>query len=500
MNSLSDLLFSVGGDSRRVAVEDETQALTLGGLRKMASAFANLFASIGISHGDRVLFVADNSTRYVAALFGALKVGAVVCPVHPGNGGYRVRHFMRDAGASCIVVDDGGVARVGPEALDVQIIGLDQMRLLSEGSPDCYVEEQDTEGLAAIIYTSGSTGLPLGVRVGHCQALFCVDSIASVLSLHRGDAILCGLPFSFDYGLFQIFLAFRAGARLVVRKGFPVPLSIPRDLFARRVTVFPAVPSLLALLLKSGLLERASLPDLRLITSTGDVLPSEHLLRLEKQLPGTSVLKMYGLTECKRVAIMPPGMGKGREDSVGKPLPGVGVRIEARKGQEAMAGAIGELVVSGPNVMDGYWNQPDATARRFALAPDGVPYLRTGDLFRQDEEGFLYFVARKGRLLKTQGHGVSPVEIENFLSTLPTVVEAAVVGLPCEERGTMVCAAITVDRRSKLDAVQVKKLCARELPDHCIPTRVLLSNTPLPKTVNGKINRKIVRSMVVEIE
>ena len=493
METLGEMVDGAVLGADRIALEDERESLTGAQLRALTEKICASLASMGVGRGDRVLFAAPNSARWVAALLGALKLGAVVCPVHPENGPARLNHYLEDSGAVCVVADRARIAKFEVGNPDIAFFSLDTLKPTAPGRMRRDQCRRAFSDLAAILYTSGSTGTPMGIMIGHRQALFAVEAIKGVLRIGEGDAILCGLPFSFDYGLYQIFLALLSGARLVVRAGFPMPMTIPKDLRDGEITVFPAVPSLLSALLRSSLLERITLPRLRLVTSTGDVLPANHASRLGELLPGAHIVKMYGLTECKRVSIMPPGMGRGREGSVGLPLPGTTVWLEGKKGVPALPGKIGELIVQGPHVMQGYWNNPKATEKRFSRGPDGERVLRTGDLFLRDEEGFLYFVGRKGRMIKTLGNAVSPAQVEDALCSVDGVNEAAVLGLPDADRGNVLCAVVAVDRRSELMEAEVIAHCAGIFPSHCVPRRVWLLHGQLPKNQNGKVHRKMIR-------
>lgn len=494
MESLAELIYSANLPKAGRFIEDEDEAYDAEGFRALALEARDAFRSMGVKEGDRILFAAPNSVRLAAALMGGLLAGAVICPVHPDNGKSRLKFFIDNTGAVATAVDGPCQDKVYASTKLKAVFRLDRFEVRGKARKRRGKNENGTHGLGAVLHTSGSTGVPNGVRVGHSQALFAVKAISQVLSISREDVIYAGLPFSFDYGLFQLFMALHTGARLVIRKDFSLPLAIPRDLHETGATIFPAVPSLIATLLKSRLFGRIKLPWLRLVTSTGDALPRLHWERLTSELPGTEVVRMYGLTECKRVSIMPPGEGKDRPDSVGLPLPGTKAWVEKRRGVPAAAGEVGELLVSGPHVNDGYWMAPEATGKRFWQSEEGHWVLRTGDLFRADEEGYLYFVARKGRMIKTGAQAVSPLEIENLLAGLHSVGEAAVVSIPDEERGSVVCAALAVGANHDLDEEKVRRICAENLAPACVPAHVKFFQGKLPKTENGKIHRKVIRS------
>ena len=209
---------------------------------------------------------------------------------------------------------------------------------------------------------------------------------------------------------------------------------------------------------------------------------------------------MYGLTECKRVSIMPSGMAALKPGSVGLPLPGTSTRVMGSDGRPLPPGQVGELVVLGPHLTDGYWGDEEESGRRFKRDPlTGERLLFTRDLFRQDEDGFLYFMGRKETFIKSRGHRVSPFELETFLIGLEGVHEAAVVGIPNEETGEAIYAFIT-QAGPRVDQEQVViAACRRELRLEFCPARVVVSQTPLPRTENGKLDRQSLRRTAIRL-
>ena len=244
------------------------------------------------------------------------------------------------------------------------------------------------------------------------------------------DIVINVLPLSFDYGLYQLLMVFKFGGTLVLEKGFAYPAAVLKRIEQEKVTGFPGVPTLFAMLLQMDL-SRFDLSSLRYLTNTAAALPVEHIQRLRDCLSLGRLYSMYGLTECKRTLYLPPEELDRRPGSVGIAIPGTEVWIEDEDGNRLGPGEVGELVVRGSHVMQGYWNNPEATARWYR--PGRYPaerLLYTGDLFRMDEDGFFYFVARKDDIIKSRGEKVAPKEVEHVLYQLPGVVEAAVIGVP----------------------------------------------------------------------
>jgi long-chain acyl-CoA synthetase len=209
---------------------------------------------------------------------------------------------------------------------------------------------------------------------------------------------------------------------------------------------------------------------------------------LRRTFPGVAIYSMYGLTECKRVSYLPPDQLAARPTSVGRAIPGTEAWVDDGNGGVAPPGVVGELLVRGGHVMQGYWNAPEATAER--LRPGRWPWervLATSDLFRADAEGYLYFVGRRDDLIKSRGEKVVPREVEDVLHRAAGVAEAAVVGVPDERLGQAVVAHVS---GAAVDAGALRTFCAARLESHMVPARIVLHGGALPRTPNGKVDRR----------
>jgi acyl-CoA synthetase (AMP-forming)/AMP-acid ligase II len=254
-----------------------------------------------------------------------------------------------------------------------------------------------------------------------------------------------------------------------------------------RVTGFPGVPTIFAILLQTDL-SPYDLSNLRYLTNTAAALPPGHILELREKFPEATLYSMYGLTETKRTLYMPPEQLDRRPGSVGIAIPGTEVWIEDESGMHLGPGRVGELVVRGRHVMRGYWGDPETSSERFqAGVIPGERVCYTGDLFRKDEEGFLYFVGRKDDIIKSRGEKVAPKEVENALYDIKGVREAAVIGVPDSVLGEAVKAILVVDG-SDLSERQVMAHCRAHLEDFMVPKYVEFRQS-LPKTSSGKIKK-----------
>jgi acyl-coenzyme A synthetase/AMP-(fatty) acid ligase len=254
-----------------------------------------------------------------------------------------------------------------------------------------------------------------------------------------------------------------------------------------RVTGFAAVPTIYSMLLSMDL-SKMDLSCLRYLTNAAAGLPLEHVKRLRQAFPNTDLYLMHGLTEVARTMYLPPDQVDARPGSSGIPIPGTELWIEDENGQRLGPGEIGELVVRGRNVMRGYWNDPDLSARRFRPGPlPGERVCYSGDLFRMDEEGFFYFVSRKDDMIKTRGEKVAPREVENVIYAITGVREAAVIGVPDLMLGQAVKAFVAAPGATLTES-DVISHCKARLEDFMVP-RAVEFRPELPKTATGKIRK-----------
>jgi long-chain acyl-CoA synthetase len=294
---------------------------------------------------------------------------------------------------------------------------------------------------------------------------------------------------SFDYGLYQVLMAFKVGATLLLEQSFAFPHRVLEAAVRERITGLPIVPSAAAILLQRDM-SRYDLSSLRYITNTAAALPTEHIRRLRELFPKAKIYSMYGLTECKRVSYLPPDQIDIRPTSVGRGMPNEEVYVIDEEGRPVGAGVVGELVVRGSNVMKGYWEDPVETAKR--LRPGAYPWeqvLHTGDLFKTDSEGYLYFVGRQDDIIKSRGEKVSPREVEDVLYLLEGVAEAAVVGIPDPVLGQAIKACIIRREGSSIAESDVLRHCAQRLEDFMMPKMVQFCDH-LPRTTTGKISKR----------
>jgi len=476
--------------------------------RQIDEAAARLGAAMqhrGVRRGDRVAIFLDNSVESVVSVYGTLKIGAVFMPVNALTKTSKLGYMLNDARAACLVTHaalrgiwDEALAR-SPSVRACIVVGGEigesgGDRFLSYGRATAIggmmrIEPAIDQDLASIIYTSGTTGDPKGVMLTHLNMVTAVNSVNGYLGYREDDVILGVLPLAFSYGLYQVLIGFKVGAKVVLEQNFAFPVQVLEVMQRERVTVLPGVPTIFTLLTAMKTLSQYDLRALRLITNAAAALSEEHIGQLRGLFPQASLYSMYGLTECKRVTYLPPDQLEVRPTSVGRGMPNQEVWLVDELGRRLPNGSTGELVIRGSHVMRGYWGKPAETAERLKPGPiPGEMVLYSGDIFRTDSEGYLYFVARKGDIIKSRGEKVSPREVENALHSLPGVLEAAVVGVPDAMLGQAVKAFVVIKSGHRYSDKDIIKHCLTKLENFMVPKHVEFVDS-IPKTDTGKIKR-----------
>jgi long-chain acyl-CoA synthetase len=497
----------------KTALIDGDRRLSYAALADAARRLAGTLQARGVGRGERVLLLLPNGAELVIAILAVLDAGAAFVPVHPQTKPPKLAYLLRDTEAAGLIAH-ASTAPTFTRALAEAGSGLRLLVLAGGGEPPAGVSaltfDDATAGkdrardpgtidldLAAIIYTSGTTGQPKGVMLAHRNMVSATRSVAAYLPLVEDDVIACVLPMCFSYGLYQPLLAANVGATVLIESGFTFPSRVLEDVERERATVLPAVPAIYATLLGLPNLERFDLSRLRLMTNAAAALPVSTLQDVARRFPAVRFFSMYGQTECKRITYLDPDQVAERPASVGRGMPnqelfladGGGQLVRAQAGQ-----ASGELVVRGSHVMMGYWRKPEETAGKLrdGLYP-GEKVLYTGDLFRTDAEGYLYFVARKDDIIKSRGEKVSPREVEDALHELPGVMLAAVIGVPDPLLGEAVKAFIVCAPDATLTAKDVMKHCLARLENYMVPKHVSFVSA-LPMTASGKVNKSELKS------
>jgi long-chain acyl-CoA synthetase len=486
MTSLATLLTeSAAQHPDRPAVRLDDRTLTYTELDDASARLAVLLADRGVRPGGAVGLMLPNTVEFAIIYYAVLRAGAVVVPMNPLLKAREIEYYLTDSGAGLLFATVASAPHTGPGAAAVgaEVIGVDGdfAELFAAFEPDLTPVPRADDDVAVLLYTSGTTGRPKGAELTHANLRHNAAMTATtLLELTPEDVVMGCLPLFHAFGqTCGLNAAVCSGACLTMVSRFDpakVLAAIERD----RVTVFEGVPTMYAALLEHP--DRT--PDtssLRVGISGGAALPVEILRGFEATF-ATPILEGYGLSETSPVAAFNHPHQPRKPGSIGKAVAGVELRLLDDAGADVVPGTVGEIAVRGHNIMRGYRNRPEAT--REAI-PDG--WFRTGDLARQDDEGFYFIVDRKKELIIRGGFNVYPREIEEVLYEHPAVVEAAVVGIPDDRLGEEVGAAVAV--RTEVDPAEIREFVRARVAAYKYPRRVWIV-TELPKGPTGKILRR----------
>ncbi len=476
-----------------------TARFTYADIEALANRVANLLIAVGVGRGERVALLEQNSHRYVAWYYGILKAGAVCVPLNTASDTGMLAHFLADSGARFLMVGPSlerlvtrSNSRLGP----VQVVLSAGIMSLSGDHPiECVTDfgaaspsrpslPLKGSDVAAIVYTSGSTGRPRGATLSHRGLVANTSAIAEYLQLDESDRALQILPFYYVYGKSVLNTHVAVGGSIVIENRFRYPNIALDTLESEGCTGLSGVPSTFAILLNHSNIAERRLQTLRYVTQAGGAL-SPTLLRRLVLACRARVYVMYGATEASaRLSYLPPEDLSDGLGSIGYPLRGVSLRPLREDGSECDVGEVGELVAQGPNIMLGYWNDPEETARVL----DARGY-HTGDLGRVDAKGRLWIVGRKKDMLKAGGHRISPREIEDELLAHPAVHEAAVIGVSDETLGEQIKGFVVFVPGHAVERTELARFLSERLPTYKIPQQWSFVSE-LPKNESGKIMKQ----------
>lgn len=447
----------------RPAVIWDGGALTHRQLHRRAAAFARFLHVAGRGPGDRIALAIDNRWPFVAALLGALKLGATVAPLDP-----RLTREERAA-----VLQD-----LRPAAVAHEVVG-DEADWPTHPAPP---------GPALVLYTSGSTGRPRGALLSHRALAFAIASWAGpVLALEPDDVVLAGLPLSHSLGLNGALLApLLAGAAVVLLERFTAEAALGA-IAAHGVTVFPGVATMFRRCLAAAGPDGGPLRGLRLAAAGAGPCPWD-LVQEWRERTGSRLLRGYGMTELFRPVSHLAADPEDHPDAVGRAVPGVEVRVVDGAGRPRPPGAVGELWIRSPAALDGYLGPPEDTA---AVPGDG--WFRTGDLASVSAAGWVRIEGRLRERILRGGYSVFPAEVEAVLAAHPAVAEAAVVGVPDDELGEEVAAFVALREGATADAAGLLAWCRDRLAAFKYPRKVVIL-PGLPKGPTGKVQKSRLRA------
>ncbi|MDT0466921.1 long-chain-fatty-acid--CoA ligase [Streptomyces gibsoniae] len=471
----------------RPALRLDTQITTYAELDERSARVAALLRAEGVGPGDRVALMLPNVPEFVVLYYGILRAGAIVVPMNPLLKAREIGYQLGDSGAALLfewyqAPGEGaqGAAAAGTRHIVVEPSSL--AGLLSGHEPLTAVTETAGDDVAVLLYTSGTTGRPKGAALTHAGLRHNTEvNTEHVQRMTAQDVVVGCLPLFHIFGqICAMSVAVHSGASLTLIPRFD-PATVLEAIVRDGATVFDGVPTMYAALLQHP--AEVEVPTLRMCLSGGASLPVEVLHGFERRF-GCTVLEGFGMSETSPVVTFNHLDRPRKAGSIGTPIQDVEVRLLDDEGRDVGPGEVGELAVRGPNVMKEYWNLPEATA---AAIPDG--WLRSGDLARQDEDGFLYIVDRKKDMIIRGGYNVYPREIEEVLHEHPAVALAAVVGVRHERLGEEVAAAVVLRKGARAGAEELQQFVKDRVAAYKYPRMVWLVDA-LPTGPTGKILKR----------
>lgn len=444
----------------------------------------------GVRPGDRVGLWLKNCPEFIPALFGSLLAGGVVVPINNFLKPDEVTYILRDADARVLITESalGDALTKLSEALPpLRCVPVEEFGAATAPAPERFTPAPRGESdLAVIIYTSGTTGHPKGAMLTHGNLLHNVESCRQVLAAVDFDRFVLLLPMFHSFMLTVcVLLPLIVGGSIVLIKSLHPPKNILHEILTHQGTVLPAIPQFFRTL--THVPPPPGLP-LRLCISGAAPLPVETLREFNERWP-VPLVEGYGLSEASPVVSMNPLHGIQKPGSIGLPIPDVEVSIQDEEGRHLADGQVGELCVRGGNVMLGYWNKPEETAKAVRGG-----WLLTGDVGYRDAEGYLFITDRKKDMLLVNGINVYPREIEEVLYRFPGIKEAAVVSQPDPRKGEAPVAFVSLNDGAGLDEKGLLQFLRERLADYKVPRRIEVM-AALPRNATGKILKTTLRQL-----
>jgi long-chain acyl-CoA synthetase len=514
------LVDSVANHPDYLAISFNDIHMTYQELNLKVNQFAQALREMGIEKGNRIAFLLVNSPTYVIAFFAVMKLGAIVVNLNVGIQGEELHRCLIQSGAKVVITLDLFAKNIfkvikNTEVRNVilhSVFGLEKHISLEEGVPqpqlfqDVMASAQKfgepeilifPQDVAVIQYTGGSTGVPKAATLTHSNIVASVTQSNTWVGVKGGGnaALLCLIPFFHVFGMSACLLvSVLKGYRMVLIPRFDLMdiLSLMKMLETYKPISFPAVPSIWAAILSlPPESTRTQLASIRVATSGGAPLPA-WVQEKFWELTGRNILEAYGLSEASSATHFTPFPNGGPRGSIGLPLPDTDAKImDLETGQrECEVGEIGELVVKGPQIMQGYWNNKDLTA---SVLQNG--WLYTRDLGRMDQEGTFYLVDRKDDLIISNGFNIYPSQIEEVLEKHPKVKDVAVIGIPNRIKGQSIVAVIVLKEGLEGSKEEFFKYCKANMPDFRLPHTILL-RPEIPKDPAGKILKRVLKQTI----
>lgn len=423
---------------------------------------------------NKIILISQNSLFFITCYLAIIKSGNICVPLNPSIEQDNFKFIEEVTECNLSFVSEKSKSKL---IIKNEVINESNLKELIEknkvNSKDCEDDKSlqepfDENRLAEILFTSGSTGVPKGVMLTHLNLRANTESILSYLKLTSRDSMLLVLPLYYCYGLSVLHTHLKVGASIFLNNSFILLGSVINNLIKYKSTGFAGVPSHFQMLLrKSQTFKNTEFPNLRYVTQAGGKLHEAFIEEFITAFPTVDFFVMYGQTEATaRLTYLPPTSVKSKIGSIGKPIPGVTLKIVDKDGKSVDVGEIGEIIVKGKNIMKGYFNDVVGTSETLKNG-----WLYTGDLGKTDEEGFVYLTARKKGIIKIGGERISPKEIEEVIVSIPEVIDSTVIAIYDELLGEAIKAIVVVNENSDHDDLRNKivNLCKQKLASNKTP-------------------------------
>jgi amino acid adenylation domain-containing protein len=499
----------------QLAVEEADGAsINYRDLAALADRLHGWLHAAGVRPGDRVGIYLRKSIDAVASIFGILQCGAAYVPIDPTAPPVRNAYILHNCQVRALVVEQRLAEAVKPE---LERIGAAPTQLILAGagggaplrealdrelapSPARSSHAAQADDLAYLLYTSGSTGAPKGVMLSHRNSLCFIDWCSDVFQPQSSDRFSSHAPFHFDLSILDLFVPIKHGATVVLfgESLGKDPVHLAHKIAERRISIWYSAPSILSMLLQQGRLELHDFSALRMVLFAGEVFPIKHLRALQSHWPRPRYFNLYGPTETnvctwyEAPSNIPPD--RTEPCPIGKVCSHYQERVIDAAGKQVPDGAEGELCISGPGVMQGYWSLSELNDRVFLVDADGTRWYRTGDIVERQPDGNFKFLGRRDRMIKKRGYRVELGEIESVLYRHPDVKQAAVIAIADEEHGVRVRAFLATQEGKRLSLIEMKRFCADRLPLYMVPDLFTFLDE-MPKTSTDKVNYQRLREL-----
>ena len=489
------------GDKTALIVPD--RKMSFNELDRLSNRCANALVNQGAKSGDRVTLYSDNSWEWIVGYYGALKAGAVINPINVMLTPGEVEFVAADCGASMVIAsyekalsiqgvkEKSHVREIiafGDGALPDGMLSFND--ILDESSDEFEIAGIDPQSLSTIGYTSGTTGHPKGACLSHHNILLNVAMTALMHQRSGTDTVVTALPCPHVYGNVVMSGAMQTGMTLVLHPLFEEK-TILQSIQDNQATMFEGVPTMYMFLLNHPELDSYDLSSLRCCTVGGQTMPVPKMEEVEERF-GCPLIELWGMTEIGGLGTTFATNGPVKHGSIGVALPYVETKIADTEdaGKTLPAGEIGELMIRGGVVMQGYYGNEQAT--RDTIESDG--WLHTGDVASMDEDGCVFIVDRKKDMILTAGFNIYPAELERVIAGHPDVALVAVGSIPDEEKGELAKAYIVPKTNATPDADDIIDYSREHLAAYKVPRAVLFVDD-LPKTSTGKVMRRELRTL-----